>query len=190
MLLGRDGSGGCETPPRVVLVPLSTACESFPMDPNLRRASERDVEDIRTVGSLTWPSTYDFAGADYVADGLSRWWSDEAIRQSIANTDYWLAEVSGQIVGVANIDLRQSPPVIWVLYVLPDFQGQGIGSALLRHLVDSVAGEVQSVGLEYIDGNESAGKFYARHGFAEVRREPNERSDWPDQIWVERSTSA
>lgn len=159
------------------------------MDPHLRQATERDVEAIRNVGSLTWPPTYDFAGPDYVADGLSRWWSNEAIRRSLQNTDYWLAEVDERVVGVCNLDLRQSPPVIWVLYVLPEFQGQSVGSALLRNIIDSVPSDVERVALEYADGNESAGQFYARQGFVEVRREKNERPGWPDQVWVERSTS-
>ena len=41
---------------------------------------------IIAVGSATWPLTYAFAGADYIAEGLARWWSPEAISQSLADT--------------------------------------------------------------------------------------------------------
>ena len=70
--------------------------------------------------------------------------------------------------------------------MLPSQHGRGVGSALLERLVASVPAERGAVALEYVDGNESAGAFYARHGFAETSREPGEQPGWPEVVWVER----
>jgi GNAT superfamily N-acetyltransferase len=152
----------------------------------VRRATGDDVEAIRQVGHGTWPSTYGFAGTEYAERGLARWYSVEAVRESVRATDTWVAEIDGEVVGFGNVDLRREPPTIWKLYVLPSQHGRGVGSALLEQLVASVPVERQVVALEYVEGNERAGDFYTRHGFIETTREPGEQPGWPDVVWVER----
>jgi len=88
------------------------------------------------------------------------------------------------VVATGNIDLRHDVPIVWKLYVVPPAQGTGVGSALIRELLAVADG--RPVRLEYIDGNDKAAAFYARHGFVEVRREPNDEPGWPAQVWVER----
>ena len=88
------------------------------------------------------------------------------------------------VVATGNIDLRHDVPIFWKLYVVPPAQGTGVGSALIRELLAVADG--RPVRLEYIDGNDKAAAFYARHGFVEVRREPNDEPGWPAQVWVER----
>jgi GNAT superfamily N-acetyltransferase len=155
----------------------------------LRRATDDDVEAIRRVGHGTWPSTYGFAGEDYVETGLARWYSPGAVLESVRTTVTWVAEADAEVVGFGNVDLRGDPPTIWKLYVLPSQHSRGVGSALLEQLVASVPGDHGTVALEYVDGNERAGDFYARHGFVETRREPGEQPGWPDVVWVERRLS-
>jgi ribosomal protein S18 acetylase RimI-like enzyme len=159
------------------------------MTVTLRQPTDDDLEAVRRIGLETWPATYGFAGAAYVADGLARWWSVDALRESLRTSTYWLAEVEGEVVGVGNVDLRPDPPVIWKLYVLPDRHGSGVGGALLERLVGSVPADRGHVTLEYVDGNDRAAAFYAKHGFVEVRREPAERPGEPAQVWVERSVT-
>lgn len=154
------------------------------MSVEIRRAHQGDIEAIISVGRQTWPMTYEFAGAEYVADGLATWWSTEAIRRSLATTTVLVADTGKAIVGTGNIDLRPEVPVIWKLYVVPKVQGTGVGSALITEMVD-VAGGLP-VRLEYTDGNAHAAGFYAAHGFVEVRREVNDRPGWPDAVWLER----
>jgi ribosomal protein S18 acetylase RimI-like enzyme len=155
----------------------------------IRRASESDIEAISRVGHATWPSTYGFAGQEYVERGLAQWYSEDAIRQSLRDTEMWVAEVDGAVVGIGNVDLHRDPPTIWKLYVIPAHHGSGVGSALLEQLVASVPAERGVVALEYVDGNERAGEFYARQGFVETSREPGEQPGWPEVVWVERTLS-
>jgi chorismate mutase/GNAT superfamily N-acetyltransferase len=72
------------------------------------------------------------------------------------------------------------------LYVAPDRTGQGIGTMLLD-LAKSL--RPRRLGLWVFETNEGARRFYARHGFVEVRRtdgseneehEPDIEMAWPD----------
>ncbi|GAA0558079.1 hypothetical protein GCM10010172_46390 [Paractinoplanes ferrugineus] len=151
----------------------------------IRGAGDEDVDAIVAVGQLTWPATYAFAGDEYVREGLDTWWSAAAIARSLRDTTVLVAvDEAGVIVGVGNIDLRGDVPIIWKLYVRPASQGTGAGSALLAALLARATD--LPVRLEYVDGNEPAARFYAGRGFTELRREPGDRPDWPDTVWLER----
>jgi GNAT superfamily N-acetyltransferase len=150
----------------------------------IREAVATDIDGIMAIGQQTWPATYGFAGPDYVAHGLATWWSAEATARTLADTTVLVAADGDRLIGVGNIDLRGPIPIIWKLYVVPPAQGTGAGSALLSALVKHADG--RAVRLEYVDGNERAGRFYAAHGFVEIRREPGEEPGWPDTVWVEK----
>ncbi|MDG4823848.1 GNAT family N-acetyltransferase [Asanoa sp. WMMD1127] len=153
----------------------------------IRKAGPDDVAAIVAVGHETWPATYAFAGDDYVAHGLATWWSTEATRRAIAETTVLVAAEGDDVLGVGNLDERGPVPIIWRLYVRPAAQGRGAGGALLAALVAAVPD--RPVRLSYLEGNEPAARFYARLGFAELRREPGDRPGWPGQVWLERPPS-
>ncbi|WP_250037585.1 GNAT family N-acetyltransferase [Paractinoplanes maris] len=137
------------------------------------------------IGHQTWPPTYAFAGEDYITHGLATWWSAEAVERSLRNTTVLIAEDEHGAIGTGNIDLRAATAIIWKLYVVQHAQGTGAGSALLTELVHLAGGA--AVRLEYTDGNTRAARFYAAHGFTEIKREPSDRPGWPDTVWLERS---
>lgn len=156
---------------------------------DVRPATPADAADIRRVGHETWPSTYAFAGEEYVAHGLATWWSDEAVVRGIETTRTFVAEVADVVVGMGNLDLRPERPVIWKLYVVPAWHGHGAGHALMARLLEEAPAGAEVV-LEYLDGNSSAARFYVRHGFTELRREPSEVPGWPAQVWLVHSPAA
>jgi GNAT superfamily N-acetyltransferase len=153
--------------------------------PGVRPATAADARAIERVGRATWPSTYAFAGEEYIAHGLASWWSGEAVLRGIKTTQTFVAEVDGEVIGMGNIDLRQDQPVIWKLYVLPSHQGAGAGHALMERLL-AEAPSGSEVLLEYSDGNAGAAAFYLRHGFVELRRDEPEVAEWPHQVWMVR----
>jgi GNAT superfamily N-acetyltransferase len=150
----------------------------------IRTAGTADIDGIIAIGQQTWPVTYGFAGPDYVAHGLATWWSAEATARTLADTTVLVAADGDDLIGVGNIDLRGPIPIIWKLYVVPPAQGTGAGSALMSALLEYADG--RPVRLEYVDGNARAARFYANHGFIEIRREPGEEPGWPDTVWVEK----
>jgi ribosomal protein S18 acetylase RimI-like enzyme len=65
--------------------------------------------------------------------------------------------------------------------VRPAWQGQGLGSALLRHLEAASRDAGKSrIALHVTDTNEKARRLYERHGFQAVRLEP---SLFTQRIW-------
>ena len=152
----------------------------------VRPADEGDLDAVVAVGHRTWPPTYEpLAGADYVAMGLAKWWSAEATRPLIDAGRVTVAEVDGEVVGVAAAGPLDGRLVLWKLYVVPERQGAGIGAALLDAVLEGARGRYAMLRLAYLDGNESARRFYSRHGFVEVEREPGS-GGLPDSVWMER----
>jgi GNAT superfamily N-acetyltransferase len=78
--------------------------------------------------------------------------------------EFWVAEdEDGRVVAIAGLD----PDMLEHLYVHPDAQGQGLGSALLDK-----AKERRPDGFTFwvFQKNTGACRFYERHGCVEVRR--------------------
>lgn len=78
--------------------------------------------------------------------------------QSIAAHRYWVAEVDGEIVGLAAM---RSPQHVFHLFVDAAWQGQGLGRRLMQALVDGVD-PAQPV---TVNASLAAQAFYARWGF-------------------------
>lgn len=153
----------------------------------VRPAVEADVEAIRAVGHLTWPATYGpVAGDEYVAKGLAQWWSADAVLGSIRRGGVLVAEVDGEVVGLASFSESDGRPYLWKLYVLPDQHGRGIGSALLAGVIAALPPGSTRLGLDYVDGNEPAAAFYRAKGFVPIGRAPSPLGEGgPDEIVME-----
>ncbi len=103
------------------------------------------------------------------------------------NDEVWLAEDEERILGFLAIahSQRDGWEVVERLYVEPDAQNQGVGTALLEH-----AKMLRPDGLVLwvFQKNEGARRFYERHGFHLVKltdgaenmeREPDALYAWP-----------
>lgn len=152
---------------------------------SVRVATLADLDAVIHIGTTTWWATYPpIAGDDYVARGIARWWTPESTRPGVSAGRVRLAEDAGRPVGMAAYSV--SGPVIdlWKLYVLPDAQGSGAGSALLASVVEAAGSEQTTIRLAHKDGNAKARAFYERKGFVETGRSPDEIGG-PDNVWME-----
>ncbi len=117
----------------------------------LRRATFKDSSAIRQVATQTWEVTY----AQTVRSSnrervISQSYSDAALRRTFrrANLDSWFWVVEAEteaeppaIIGFAEVILRPGPhpdAELTRIYVLPDWQGQGPGRALLETIVTTL----------------------------------------------------
>lgn len=77
----------------------------------------------------------------------------------------------GRLVGSVRATVQEQTCLIGRLVVVPDLQGEGIGTRLMEAVEAEVAGSVTSLVL--FTGHLSAGnlKLYKRLGYAEYRRE-------------------
>jgi GNAT superfamily N-acetyltransferase len=78
-----------------------------------------------------------------------------------------VAEVKGHISGFGGIDTNAAEQLKW-LYVMPEYQGAGVGTGLLKQLeqIGWVRG-LAAIGLHSAPG---AFLFYRKHGYREVER--------------------
>lgn len=76
----------------------------------------------------------------------------------------WIAKVDNQIVGFIGVNRGKN--IIEALFVLPAFQGQGIGSKLLDKALESLDNSRQ-ISIEVVSYNERAKSLYKRYGFIE-----------------------
>jgi putative acetyltransferase len=105
--------------------------------------------------------------------------------------EVWLVEDDGRILGFLGIEhsMNLDAPVLERIYVEPDAQNRGVGSALLDH---AKALRPDGIHLWVFQKNEGARRLYERHGFRLVKltdggenmeREPDAlyewRPDWP-----------
>ncbi len=96
--------------------------------------------------------------------------TDASVKEKLATSFRgWLCEVSGRVVGFAMGD--RSTGELWVIAVLPEFIGKGIGSRLLIAVEDWL-GESGCSRLWLttdVDPSLEAYDFYLRHGWKDDR---------------------
>lgn len=164
-----------------------------PSQPDLtevRTATGDDLAAVISVGHRTWPPTYEpIAGPAYVAMGLAKWWTHDAVTASIRTGRTIVATRGGEVVGLATHGVQDDQVVLWKLYVLPGHHGEGIGTALLREVETRVvASGHDHLVLSHIAGNDQAAAFYFRHGFVTTHLEQG-GSGMPDSVWMNKSLS-
>jgi len=151
----------------------------------IRAADGNDLLAVLDVGHRTWPVTYaPIAGEEYVAMGLAKWWTKDATIPAIRAGRVTVAEVDGEVVGIASVGPHEGHLALWKLYVLPEYQGRGIGSALLDSVVARAREDYPQIRLSYLDGNTSAEGFYRSRGFVEIGRESG-GDGIPESIWMQ-----
>ena len=82
------------------------------------------------------------------------------------------AAVCGEeLAGYAEIRIIAGEAQVYNIAVAPEFRREGIGEALLRHMIEKAEEAGCSVlNLEVMDGNEAATELYSKLGFREVGR--------------------
>jgi [ribosomal protein S18]-alanine N-acetyltransferase len=82
---------------------------------------------------------------------------------------YLVAEISGQIVGYAGLMCIEPVADVQTIAVVPEFEGRGIGSALLTELIEeSRRRHAADVLLEVRADNPRAQDLYRRFGFEQI----------------------
>lgn len=83
--------------------------------------------------------------------------------------EYFVATIGGTVVAYAG--LMCIPPIadVQTIAVIPEFEGRGIGSTLLRTLLQRAAhGKAEDMLLEVREDNPRAQELYRRFGFEQI----------------------
>lgn len=131
------------------------------MSQRIRAAS---ADDFATVLAIVNQAAEAYRGVIPTDCWQDPYMSDEALRGEIAaGVAFWGLEIDGALAGVMGAQRVRNVDLIRHAYVLPGFQGSGVGSALMAH-VRAVSGPQMLVGA-WAAASWAIG-FYQRHGFA------------------------
>jgi ribosomal protein S18 acetylase RimI-like enzyme len=134
----------------------------------VRPATADDVPALRAVGVRTWRATYAGVLPDaVVAGGVEEFFNDWSLGAAVRAGRMLAADLDGVMSGLLEFDrVDATRTAVWKVYVAPEAQRRGIGTALLERAV-AVAGTPE-VGAEHPEANAAAGAFLEGLGFAVV----------------------
>lgn len=143
----------------------------------VRTAGERDLPAIRALLVETWHATYDgIYGVDRVSEITDDWHAIDALKRRLDRpwSEFVVADDGMTIAGMAYAESDADGKLVNVrqLYVLPRFQGRGIGGMLLDELLNAYA-DAEIARLEVEAANIKAIEFYKAFGFSEAGRTGN-----------------
>jgi len=134
--------------------------------PDIRKATVDDLPALTQLADVSWRAANADALPQATLDALSR---NHSLAGLMASrwTSIWVADTGARLDGMAAADDEGH---IWLMYVNPDAQGQGIGSALLDHITDLVGKHARAATLDVLEGNTHALAFYTARGWTEESR--------------------
>lgn len=144
-----------------------------------RPLNASDIPLIIDLARRTWPTAYaDVLSTEQIDNILMRIYCEENLRREMAEGHrFWVADVDGIAMGFAS-GYREGAAV-WLkkLYVLPQYQGRGVGRVLMTAVVEAFS-PVEEIRLLVNSGNRSAQAFYARCGFSKAGEVPVQMGDY------------
>lgn len=131
------------------------------MNYSIRAAEEKDIESIH--GLINY----------YALQGVILERSREDIRANLEN--FIVAEDSGSVIGAATFyDYGGTLKEVRSFAIDRQYQGRGIGSALLKKLIENIGGK----GSTRIFTLTYKPEFFSKNGFTVVSKD-----DFPEKIW-------
>lgn len=77
----------------------------------------------------------------------------------------WVYEINEKVAGFAVVDLEDNN--IWALFIRPEYEGQGIGKKLHRHMLDWYFSKGKKMIWLGTEPGTRAAEFYKRQGWKE-----------------------
>lgn len=100
---------------------------------------------------------------------FGEYWDNKKV-QLLANlknskNQYWVLELDAIIVGFSEVIYEPEWIELDQIYILPNYHSKGLGSLLLKHLLNNLKRYDQDLKLEVVEYNNQAINFYNKYGF-------------------------
>jgi GNAT superfamily N-acetyltransferase len=131
---------------------------------DVRAATVDDVVAVQRVAAAAWRDTY--AGLlrpGTIETFIERAYSTERVMRRIQGDTFLVAVEGGAVVAFADALLQADAVGLMAIYAMPEWRGQGAGTALLAELRSLFPG--RPVVAEVLVGNRKGEGFYERLGF-------------------------
>ncbi len=139
-----------------------------------RLAINQDVDGIINVARITWHDTYAGIILPEIQEHLlERWYSTSVIEAALTQSESWfyVAMAKEQVIGYAQFIVRKNRRgELTRIYVLPEYQYQGIGKRMLKDGLSSLKNYgMEKVFVQVEKENAKGINFYERNGFHPTR---------------------
>lgn len=146
--------------------------------PSYREWTLEDIPLIQNVLFKTWVATYSkFIPLQDIQWYFNNYYSELQFKQMAGDSNTWnfVSEVGGQLAGYARARIHTDDKNFYLesLYVLPEFQGKGIGMELLR-ICESYATKrsFTKIWLGVMEQNIQTLEWYKKIGFSFTKEAP------------------
>ncbi|WP_102262538.1 GNAT family N-acetyltransferase [Mesobacillus jeotgali] len=146
------------------------------MNITIRNMQYVDTKQVQSIAKTTWNATYEgIIPLEVQNNFLKANYSDESMIQRIERSIVYVAEVEGKVVGFANYSkVRDGGKVeLAAIYLHPEFQGKGIGTALIQQAVRDLKGIIE-IYINVEKDNKIGMNFYEAKGFEIVKESDSE----------------
>lgn len=136
----------------------------------IRKMKQEDIKPVQNVAKISWNATYkDIIPVDVQDKFLKSAYNDEMMQKRLDNTLLLVATIEKEIVGFANFSpIKNDGEVeLGAIYLLPSYQGRGIGTALLQEGIKQIIG-VKEIYINVEKDNKVGKVFYEAKGFKVV----------------------
>jgi ribosomal protein S18 acetylase RimI-like enzyme len=99
-------------------------------------------------------------------------WQKSDLEKRLAECDVYVLSMASKPIGALFLERRPGSIYVRELQVVPEFQGQGIGTSVLRQVINDAAAKNKCVALQVAIENVGARRLYERLGFQVIREVP------------------
>ncbi|MBD8036703.1 GNAT family N-acetyltransferase [Solibacillus sp. A46] len=141
------------------------------MDFTIRKMQSEDIKQVQDVAKTSWNATYEgIIPLEVQEKFLKTAYSNERMQQRLEQSFLFVGERAGKIVGFANFSpVREDGKAeLGAIYLYPEEQGKGIGSALLQQGIDNLDG-IKEIYINVEKDNKIGKTFYEAKGFDVVK---------------------
>ncbi|MDX3240080.1 GNAT family N-acetyltransferase [Streptomyces sp. ME03-5709C] len=131
----------------------------------VRSAEARDVEVIAELRATVMRADLERLGR-YGEHRVRR-----RLRDSFSTRHTSIIMIDGELAGCVTVRPSEGRQWLEHFYVAPHRQGQGLGSAVLRTVLERTDAQGMTVGLNVLQGS-AARRLYERHGFVVEAQDP------------------
>ena len=136
----------------------------------IREMKEEDIPSVQYVAKTSWNDTYkDIIPVAVQEKFIEHAYSHDMMKHRLQHSHLFVGEVDGKVVGFANFSpiKYQNEAELGAIYLLPAYQGSGMGTALLRKGIITLEG-VKKIYINVESENKTGKAFYTAKGFAVV----------------------
>jgi ribosomal protein S18 acetylase RimI-like enzyme len=137
------------------------------MNFTIRKIQIEDIQQVQQVAKISWNSTYEGIIPFAIQESfLNSAYNDEMMKRRIEHSIIFVSEVDEEIVGFANFSpVNEGGEVeLGAIYLYPQCQGKGIGTALLKEGIKNLEG-VKEIFINVEKENKIGTTFYKAKGF-------------------------